>query len=123
MCIRDSTHTHTHTLFYLIFSSTYSILAFCNYSKTSFIRFALVRFSHFLVFVQVPAKFLYSPCYFISVVRFSFIRFLDLYDQIFKTLEIRTVSYTHLFSSTLLLLKRKRLQVNYPFPLTDLHQN
>ena len=27
------------------------------------------------------------------------------------------------FSSTLLLLKRKRLLVNYPFPLTDLHQN
>ena len=27
------------------------------------------------------------------------------------------------FSSTLLLLKRKRLKVNYPFPLTDLHQN
>ena len=26
------------------------------------------------------------------------------------------------FSSTLLLLKRKRLQVNYPFPSTDLHQ-
>ena len=27
------------------------------------------------------------------------------------------------FSSTLLLLKRKRLQVNYPFPFTDLHEH
>ena len=41
---------------------------------------------------------------------------------LFSTITIVSKSLNK-FSSTLLLLKRKKLQVNYPFPLTDLHQN
>ena len=41
---------------------------------------------------------------------------------LFSTITIVSKSLNK-FSSTLLLLKRKRLQVNYPFPLTDLHHN
>ena len=41
---------------------------------------------------------------------------------LFSTINIVSKSLNK-FSSTLLLLKRKRLLVNYPIPLTDLHQN
>ena len=40
---------------------------------------------------------------------------------LFSTITIVSKSLNK-FSSTLLLLKHKTLQVNYPVPLTDLHQ-
>ena len=46
---------------------------------------------------------------------FIYLSIQDYYDFLFTLLYLSKIS-------TLLLLKRKKLQVNYPFPLTDLHQ-